>query len=355
MRSSVSLGMLIIGCTAGLAQEPVARVITVPEVEVRSGPSFNFYATSMLRNGETVLVVNENLAQPGWIAIKPPAGSFSWIEAKSVKRNEKQKELGYVDSVVPVGVMPGSSLTNKAPNVEQVKLEKGAVVAILDEAFTPEAGGSFFPIQPPPNEVRYIPADAIKPQQFVGTPSPSAPNPLPAALSNDLILQADKALQSGNAERAKQLYREAAQKSTDYQQKIYCYNRLVSLGQGPDCHPGHPHQTMGVAMNPSGQVIAQPATASQIQTAPLKRGAAQPPQWSAWGVLRRTAFKCDDGQTMYVLENQKGQALLYVTAQSGLSLSNFIGRTVSVYGPILYRSDDYMRSQYMIASHIAIP
>lgn len=348
MRPSVVVAVILILNGACRAQEPAAKFITVPEVKVRSGASDQFYETSVLRHGDSVQVLSE---ERGWLAIKPPSGSFSWVSAAAVKRTDGQ--FGVVESDQPVPVMPGSSLTNKAPNVEQVKLEKGAVVVILGEAFSPGSGTSFLPIQPPPNEKRYIPADAVKPQQFVGTPT--VPNPLPPGLNNDLISQADAALQSGNIEAAKRLYAEAAEKCTDYQQKTYCNNRLASLGQGPDGHPGHPNQSQGVAMAPGGHITGQPAS-SVYQTMTIQRNSTtQPPNWSAWGILRRTAFKSNDGQAMYVLENQKGQALLYVTAQSGLSLTNFIGRTISLYGPIMYRSDDYMRSHYMVASHIALP
>jgi len=339
--------VFLVGTAACFAQDPTTKFIMVPEVEVRSGPSFNFYPTSMLRQNDSVRIVTETAPQPDWVAIAPPAGSFSWINAKAVKRKEGQPSLGIVDSDVPVPVMPGSSVTSKAPNVEQVKLEKGTVVVILDETL---AEGAYLAIQPPVNEVRYIPAQAIKPQQFVG--SPAAPNPLPG-LGNETIAQADQALKAGNIERAKQLYNQAAQSTNNYQDKIRCYNALVSLGDGPRNHPGHPDQAQGVAMTPSGHLSG--ATAPLFKTAQIQRGTVQPAQWSAWGVLRVAAFKSEDGQPMYVLENQKGQPLLYASAQQGLSLNNFIGRTICLYGPITYRSDDYVRMHHMVASHIALP
>lgn len=352
MRPGVAIAVLFLTAAASTAQEPTQKVITQPDVEVRSGPSFNYYATSVLRQGEVVEVVGQG-PEPNWLSIRPPRGSFSWIDAAHVTRNKEQPSLGTIISDVPAPVMPGSSLTNKAPNVEQVKLEKGTQVVILDEAFSPAGGGSFFPIQPPATEVRYIPIEAVKPQQFVG--SPTAPNPLPTGIGNGLIQQADKALQSGNVEKAKQLYMEAGRTSKDRQEQIYCWNRLSSLASGPTGSPGHPDQTQGVAMMPSGH-LSGGANDALFKTAQIQRGTTQQPQWSTWGVLRRAAFKSEDGQPMYVLENQKGGApLLYVTPQAGMSLANYIGRTVCLYGPITYRSDDYMRMHHMVASHIALP
>src|SRR5262249_14354547 len=85
---------------------------------------------------------------------------------------------------------------------------------------------------------------------------------------------------------------------------------------------------------------------------PLPPGS--PPQWSVWGVLRKTAFK-KNGQDMYVLENRQGQPLLYVASQPGFSLATHVGQTVSLYGGLSYWSDEYMRTYYMTATHIALP
>src|SRR5262245_34656253 len=59
--------------------------ITVAEVEVRSGPSNELYPTSKLRFGDKVEVIRGSSEKhPGWLAIKPPTGSFSWIQSTLV-------------------------------------------------------------------------------------------------------------------------------------------------------------------------------------------------------------------------------------------------------------------------------
>ena len=99
---------------------PAEMAIIVPEVEVRSGPTKEYFPTSKLRQGERVQVLRESKDQPGWLAIKPPPGSFSWINAKYVKQVDQR--TGYVegDGGQAVPVLPGSSVINKAPNVESV-------------------------------------------------------------------------------------------------------------------------------------------------------------------------------------------------------------------------------------------
>src|SRR5436190_12691240 len=61
---------------------PAEMTIVVPEVEVRSSPTTKYYATSKLRQGDRVLVLKDCKEQPGWLVIKPPPGSFSWVRAK---------------------------------------------------------------------------------------------------------------------------------------------------------------------------------------------------------------------------------------------------------------------------------
>src|SRR5262245_4278467 len=52
------------------------------EAEVRCGPgnSPRLYPTNRLKKGDRVEVVRE--LQDGWLAIKPPPGSFSWINMR---------------------------------------------------------------------------------------------------------------------------------------------------------------------------------------------------------------------------------------------------------------------------------
>ena len=87
MRSRLALAgmLLLLGSQPVWAQgAPGEMSIAVPEVDVRSGPGPLFNVTGKLRQGERVKVVQDPKAPTGWVAIQPPAGSFSWIEAKRV-------------------------------------------------------------------------------------------------------------------------------------------------------------------------------------------------------------------------------------------------------------------------------
>src|SRR5262245_7338497 len=96
MRTALLPGDLIGRLTlAGIADaQPAASpaTVTATEVKVRSGPGDRFYATSKLKQGDPIEVVPlpPERQQPGWLAIKPPKGSFSWVSARFVKKINDQ-------------------------------------------------------------------------------------------------------------------------------------------------------------------------------------------------------------------------------------------------------------------------
>ncbi len=351
MVPAVLLGVLALARPASAQGYPAEMTIMLPEVEVRSGPTKEYYPTSKLRYGDRVLVLRESKDQPGWLAIKPPQGSFSWINAKFVKQVDAR--TGYVESEgnTPVPVRPGSSLINKAPDVEVVKIPSGSIVTILDKGVTAD-GSSWVRIQPPPTEVRYIPGEAVQARQLASNNNNVNINGPTAAgyTSNPYIAKAEQALQTGQVDLAKQLFKDAFDRTTDTAQKNYAYNRLTSLTQNA-WMPGQPQATVPgmTAVRPVGQNTPfQGTTNAPAQTL------SYPPQWSQWGILRKAAFE-KDGQPVYVLENRQGQALLYAVSEPGKSLKDYVGRPVALYGPLTYRSDDYLRTHFMTASHVAVP
>lgn len=95
------------------------------DVYVRSGPSTNFYAVSKLDAGERVEVLEE---ENGWLAIAPPAGSFSLIHKNYVDLQEGDRQ-GVVngDSVI---VRAGTAMS---PDLyaKQLKLDRGEEVTVL--------------------------------------------------------------------------------------------------------------------------------------------------------------------------------------------------------------------------------
>jgi hypothetical protein len=286
-------------------------IIAQGGVEARSGPTMEYYPTSKLNFGEKVLVLRESKDQPGWYAIKPPAGSFSWVNGKYMKIIDQRTGVVESDSG-QVPVLPGSSVLNKEPNVESVKIATGFLVTLLDRPM--QVGGqTWYPIAPPPHEVRFIPKDAVMPPQ-TATVAPENWARAPGSFNP----------------------------SAAYPQSNWSATGQLASSAG--------NNRVGTPASFSQQQPQQP----QSPWTQYNGVAPQPPQWSNWGKLRRTAFD-KDGQPMYVLEDRAGRPLLYVTSAPGTSLRNYVDQTVCLYGAISYRSDGYQRSYVMSASHVATP
>lgn len=149
-------GLATFSGTLVSGQYPYVAAISVPEVQVRSGPDHEFYATSQLRLGDRVEVYYET---EDWCAIRPPVGSFSWVGAKYV-------ELGTngIGTVVAEGLASRiGSENNEFCETVQVKLKKGEKILVLDRRETPENTVSpvWLKIAPPRGEYRWIERAAI--------------------------------------------------------------------------------------------------------------------------------------------------------------------------------------------------
>jgi hypothetical protein len=231
-------------------------------------------------------------------------------------------------------------IVNQPPNRESMKLAPGTVVEVVERPLTIQ-GETWLPIRPHPNEVRYIPAEAVK---GAATVAPTAVSPgnwtlTPNGFVKDpVVAEADKEFGAGNKERARQLYWQAANSTTiDANTKAYARNRYESL-----TNPGVPATTTSLSPGAS----PTPTIPGKIQTL---KGA----EWSVYGRLGETKLLSDNGQPLYTLDDGRGGLPTYVTVVPGKSLQSYVGRWVSVYGPTMYRPEP--RMQYIVASHVAVP
>jgi len=336
----------------------VMPIIAQEGVEVRSGPSASFYPTSKLRYGDKVKVAAKNeKANPGWLAIEPPPGSQSWINATFVKLSNANPNQGIVfcDENAPAPVKPASSLTDQEPNVESIKVARGTQVVILGPALF-RANAAWLPIQSPPGDVRYIPESAVATTSAVQTASANTTGFVaPPGGDQSPLAEADAAML-----KAKQLFEKAAQ-SADPNQRAQALARLQSLQQMPASlaasqQPGYPSNAAVAPPRVAlGGAITPAQTTSGSTALYPSPGPTGPAQWGKWGTLRKTAFQ-KDGQPMYRLEDERGTPLGYAIAAPGLTLEPHVGRMVCLYGTTAYRSDDNtMRGTYTIVSTAAYP
>lgn len=377
-------------CVAAFARAQAQRpeaVVTAQEVEVRSGPSAKLYATSKLRQGDRVRIVEEK--DSGWLAIEPPLGSFSWIKAAAIQRLDARQGVVHTGSSE---VLVGSALVADEPTQISTRLVAGAAVVILEDRPAQKGGEQWLPIQPPPQEVRYIPASAVAkaapPVQAVSAPAPAA-SATPAAGGSSLdplLAQAQAAENAGDLTKAEALYTQLARTTRDPQvqqlgstkveairQRLRgtaaAYTPAAPVSQAPAA-PAAYTPPAAAAAPPSGYVYGQPvppapqpqqavsqytyqrdpsAPLTQQSPMPQPRPAAVPPQWSPPGYLRHAALKVEARPT-YALESSEGMLRLYVCPGPGMNLEPYVGRNVTVYGPAVYSGE--LRTNYMLVNQV---
>jgi hypothetical protein len=399
-RTSILIGLvsMLLVRSANADPTPYSATIVLPEVEVRSGPSMQFYATSKLRYGDTVRV---RAQESNWLAIDPPLPgpeSFSWVNASEVD----QVGQSVIVKVEKADLRAGSRLRNEEPSVIRAKVPKGTQLTIIGK---PETGrdGTWLPVLPAPSEVRYIPVEAVRAGATTAqhtappmtaqqaAPSPTTAQPTfnnPATVSappgkNPLLIEAEKAEQNGNYARAIQLYEELAKQVSlpDHSLAVQCWNRSqylrnaqqggTAIAQRPQSRPGDTYYSN----NASGRLTSAPASYQCVPPAPPSSQycyqpdsqhtvrlvapstiapplASQSAQWYGPVRIRRTSFNNqEDGKQMFALEDDRRQLLMYVTAGNGIDLNAYLSRTVNVFGVLNYHG--VLRQNYMVVAKVA--
>ncbi|MBI2477951.1 MAG: hypothetical protein HYV60_04690 [Planctomycetia bacterium] len=106
---------------------PYKVLVKDREVTVRSGPGSQFYATGRIVAGDEIEVYERKGG--GWLAIRPPEGSFNWIEANKL-RMTNDPDLGKVVGNHVVAWV-GSELGAVEDHKWQVKLDPGEPVQLM--------------------------------------------------------------------------------------------------------------------------------------------------------------------------------------------------------------------------------
>jgi hypothetical protein len=133
---------------------PYSAYIAADKTEVVAGLGHRFYATDRLSRGTMVEIYREEAS--GWLAIRPPEGSFSWVPADFVERLEDDK-LGKVKQ--PTGAWVGTAVEHVAEHYQQVTLKAGELVQIIDEKSVTDKEGKerkWLKIAPPAGEYRWV-------------------------------------------------------------------------------------------------------------------------------------------------------------------------------------------------------
>jgi uncharacterized protein YgiM (DUF1202 family) len=137
--------------------------INAPAVQIRSGPSDNYYITTKLDKGTPVTVVGIKF---DWLKIVPPEGSFS-VVAKNFVAKDEGKNTGRIIGE-NVNVRAGSSVVPLKVTV-QCKLPKGTEVTIVGE------DDAYYHISPPADAYLYVHQKYVDPVKQVANATPPKP------------------------------------------------------------------------------------------------------------------------------------------------------------------------------------
>ncbi|MCH8851244.1 MAG: SH3 domain-containing protein [Planctomycetes bacterium] len=149
--------------------------VTGTDVNVRSGPSGNYYVVTRLSAGQRVVIVDR---RPSWVAIAPPKGTYSLIARDYIDPDSENKGVVNGDRV---WVRAGSDLSEQI-YAKQVQLSKGASVTIVGETEThyriiPPKGARLWISE---DYVRLIEQTDVEPQTAIEPVGAEVPGEKPA-------------------------------------------------------------------------------------------------------------------------------------------------------------------------------
>jgi hypothetical protein len=273
---------------------PDVRYVSAPEAEVRCGPSDKpeLYPTNRLRRGDHVEVVEE-LAD-GWLKIRPPRGSFSWINVNHLYHIAPNQPNEVITTDVPAEVYIGSEIQKGRPTVVGARLKRGAQVRsigrpLAGDTTSPSEAGPWMPIEAPEGEFRFIKADVVAKTRppvdtvaaarvpTAGAPAGSTFTPVsgsagapPAANAitpvpdlQALYTRARQAQDANNVREAILLYEQAAttaqnQGQVAWANQVFAHaNALRDRLQAP---PSDPRSTSPQQADPTVRLAAPPGT-----------------------------------------------------------------------------------------------
>jgi hypothetical protein len=133
---------------------PYSAFIAVEGAEVVSGPGHRYYATDRLARGTQIEVYAEEAS--GWLAIRPPEGSFSWVPGERIERLAEDEAIGRVTEPTPAWV--GTAAEKVKEHRELVTLKADEMVRILGEkqVAVGDEPQVWLKIAPPAGEFRWV-------------------------------------------------------------------------------------------------------------------------------------------------------------------------------------------------------
>jgi hypothetical protein len=344
--------MLLLSFAATAFGQVGTYVVKPSTADVTSGvgnPSL-FYVTNRLHQGDRVEVVREE--QGGWLAIKAPPGSVSWVNARFLK--PVGRDVWSVESLEDVPLFYASEVRKEKPNVRSLYLTRGTIVEKAAQAVSAE-DGNWQAIKSPAAELRYIratdvtpvaaagggllapttsPVDTSRPPKDYAVPPVATPSVEPLAPANARWAEAQKAEREDRTKEAIELYNKLGREvaNTDHDLSMRCFNQASWLQRKPAYAIGNRLQPVaaGTSVGYSPQAAGNQCTTSE---------------YTFYGRLRQ-AYQSLDQKPTYVVEN--GQGIVAYVTSSGADLNVLLGRNVAVSGPACWCGS--VRANYVRAT-----
>lgn len=155
------------------AADPYLVFVAQAEAFTRCGPSGDYYRTDRLRHGQQLDVYVETA--DGWLGIRPPDDSFSWVVADAIEL-DRSGERGTVIEDRTVSWI-GTHLGRARRYRWQVQLAEGETVTVLgrSERDGPDGPQLWYRIVPPSGEFRWVHRDQVvqSPEELVAAATPA--------------------------------------------------------------------------------------------------------------------------------------------------------------------------------------
>ncbi|HEY7426689.1 MAG TPA: hypothetical protein VH682_20810 [Gemmataceae bacterium] len=351
---------------AAADKAPDIRTVLVPQAQVWCGPSTSdgLYPTNVLRQGDRVQVVHE--LDNGWLAIRPPAGSFSWINDRFVQNTVAKYPNNYVVSYegYPVPVLIGSSEMKVKPTRIGMRLERGSQVRVMGRPMT-DNEGTWLPIESPEGELRYLRKENVTgsgpPVGAVATAASvrkASAEPPPPPDGDALWRDADQAERKGRLADAIHLYLLAGEANlrVNPARAEAAYQRAHFLQQANTSTD----PTTGSHFAPDRNAPTYPLPANQTGTNAVRLiGTASP--GAVNGQLVSTSASSTDwlaprpndyvrghlckpsgrlrGPPAYLVVDDNEKPLIYVTAGPGVELASCVHQKVQLWGASVFNND----------------
>jgi hypothetical protein len=347
---------------------PFHAVVLDPEVKLRAGPSDRYPETTLLKKGDTVVVHDE---ENGWLAVQDPpqiVRSISWVRTQVVNfdRTKPIPQLVVVDETGAT-LRAGEMGVSQPSSIQKAKVPAGTILTVIGPGVN-FAEGTWYPVVPPAGDYRYIPKHAVKYEKAAAatftvrdttppavspaggtTPAASIPAALPAGgrnVNHPLWAQAETAERDGRHDEAERLYfalaRAMNEPGGDHDVANMCYTRIHSIREKKRGISGG--STSNTRL-PAAEA-ARPATGRALPPAAAEDDRTRK---SGPGKLVRSNIGID-GRVTYRLEDDRGNAVLYVVPSQGVELERFIGKRVDVTGVVHSRQG--LSKPYMVATGI---